>query len=74
MRARRFAVALVVLGFILYAIPAWADPLIAVTAHVTADNHYALYFGSADGTDLTFVGRLGQPWDLQLESAGNLDL
>ena len=36
---------------------AWADPLIAVTAHITADNHYALYFGNADGTDLTFVGR-----------------
>jgi hypothetical protein len=45
---------------------ALADPLIAVTAHVTADNHYVLYFGSADGTDLTFVGRnefgiLGNP-------------
>ncbi|MBY0526541.1 MAG: cadherin-like domain-containing protein [Gemmataceae bacterium] len=29
----------------------------AITATLTADNHYGLYFGSADGSSLTFVGR-----------------
>lgn len=30
---------------------------IPVTAHITADNHYALYVGNEDGTELTFIGR-----------------
>ncbi|HTH47289.1 MAG TPA: hypothetical protein VMB21_07240 [Candidatus Limnocylindria bacterium] len=29
----------------------------AEVAHVTADNHYALYYGLADGSNLTFIGR-----------------
>ena len=32
-------------------------PSVTVTATITADNHYGLYFGEADGTDLTIVGR-----------------
>jgi len=30
---------------------------LTVIATLTADNHYALYYGKADGSDLTFVGR-----------------
>ena len=30
---------------------------ISITAHVTADNHYGLYHGLADGSGLTLVGR-----------------
>ena len=30
---------------------------VAVTAHVTADNHYGLYYGTPDGSDLTYLGR-----------------
>ncbi len=29
----------------------------AVTAHITADNHYGLYYGDATGSNLQFVGR-----------------
>ena len=32
-------------------------PTIPVTTHVTADNHYALYYGDDAGANLTFVGR-----------------
>lgn len=40
----------------------------SVGATLTADNHYGLYYGQADGTGLTFVGRnefgdLGDPGD-----------
>ena len=28
-----------------------------ITATLTADNHYGLYYGKADGSELTFVGR-----------------
>jgi hypothetical protein len=28
-----------------------------ITAHITADNHYGLYFGDATGSNLKFVGR-----------------
>jgi hypothetical protein len=30
---------------------------LTITAHVTADNHYGLYYGQADGSDLTLAGR-----------------
>lgn len=29
----------------------------AEVAHVTADNHYGIYYGLADGSNLTFIGR-----------------
>jgi hypothetical protein len=32
-------------------------PTIPVTAHITADNHYALYYGDAAGINLTLIGR-----------------
>jgi hypothetical protein len=34
--------------------PVYAD---TVTATLTADNHYALYYGDANGNNLTYVGR-----------------
>jgi len=45
---------------------------VRITAHLTADNHYALYHGHADASDLTLVGRNeigytgsngGAPWN-----------
>ncbi|MBG1265765.1 PEP-CTERM sorting domain-containing protein [Nostoc sp. WHI] len=30
---------------------------VSVTATLTADNHYGLYYGKVDGSELTFVGR-----------------
>jgi hypothetical protein len=33
------------------------DVRMAVGATLTADNHYALFVGNPDGTDLTFIGR-----------------
>ena len=46
---------------------------LSITAHLTADNHYALYHGNADASDLTLVGRNevgyagstgGAPWNV----------
>lgn len=34
-----------------------AAQAVPVTAHITADNHYALYTGQADGSGMTFIGR-----------------
>ena len=34
-----------------------AGQAFAMTATLTADNHYGLYFGSSNGSTLTFVGR-----------------
>jgi hypothetical protein len=30
---------------------------VSVTAHVDADNHYGLYYGAADGSSLSYIGR-----------------
>jgi hypothetical protein len=40
---------------------------VTITSHLTADNHYALYHGHPDASDLTLVGRnrgrlCGQRW------------
>ncbi len=48
--------------------------LAVVQASFTADNHYALYYGDADGSQLTFVGRnepgpSGNPGHLELVCA-----
>ncbi|MHB8767375.1 MAG: PEP-CTERM sorting domain-containing protein, partial [Deferrisomatales bacterium] len=51
----RMAVAIAaLLGLSALSIPAHA---LTVTATVTADNHYGLYYGNAAGTSLTLVGR-----------------
>lgn len=39
---------------LLLAVPAFAATL---TAHITADNHYGLYYGDAAGSNLTLIGR-----------------
>lgn len=36
---------------------ATAAQAVAVTAHITADNHYALYTGQANGSGMTYIGR-----------------
>ncbi len=30
---------------------------VAITAHVDADDHYGLFYGTSDGTSLTYIGR-----------------
>lgn len=49
---KKIAIALSLVG--LCATSAFA---VGVNATVTADNHYGLYYGSKDGTSMTFVGR-----------------
>jgi len=47
-------------GFAVLAVLATASQslgVVNVTAVVSADNHYGLFYGGADGTGLTFVGR-----------------
>eukprot|EP00210_Caulerpa_lentillifera_P009618 g9175.t1 len=56
--------------------------LLSVDATLTADNHYSLYYGDVDGSDLSFVGRneasfSGSPgqynWSLPEEYTFNVD-
>ncbi|WP_206758537.1 putative Ig domain-containing protein [Nostoc punctiforme] len=42
--------------------PLLAETNIPITAITTADNHFLLYYGKADGSGLTYVGR-GDRWE-----------
>ena len=44
-------------GLLLVILLVWASPVFAITATLTADNFYGLYYGQGDGTALTYVGR-----------------
>lgn len=61
-KAMKLSSKLLMFGFLAAAaaflsLPVDASATTTMTATVTADNHYALYVGNADGSDLTYIGR-----------------
>lgn len=57
MKKEILIISLTVVGLIIGISFAKAGNVVSVNGTITADNHYALYYGSNNGSSLTFVGQ-----------------